>query len=243
MFVDIYGDQGTPTDVPPRSRSILGIPGHLDRPVEFGGLPAGELRRPQLDDLARASSSRRPDATSSSSGRRSGCASGPSASIRAPPTRSGSPSTAIRYARGHHLRRARRARRRVPLGRRRAPLRPEPDRRPRLHRARGAHLRQLAAVRRVRGVPALRLLERARATACPRTSSRAAPTPLLFNALPYVLTLIAVAGVIGRSTPPAADRPSVRQAVAWHASGHGAAWGVARSPASRRSRRSRSRST
>jgi simple sugar transport system permease protein len=29
--------------------------------------------------------------------------------------------------------------------------------------------------------------------------------PLLFNALPYILTIIAVAGVIGRSTPPAAD--------------------------------------
>src|SRR4029453_7847600 len=37
-------------------------------------------------------------------------------------------------------------------------------------------------------------------------------TPLLFNALPYVLTPIAVAGVIGRSIPPAAiGRPYVKQ--------------------------------
>ena len=34
----------------------------------------------------------------------------------------------------------------------------------------------------------------------------------LFQTLPYVLTLIAVAGVIGRSVPPAADgRPYVKQ--------------------------------
>jgi general nucleoside transport system permease protein len=37
-------------------------------------------------------------------------------------------------------------------------------------------------------------------------------TPLLFNTLPYVLTLIAVAGVIGRSIPPAAiGRPYRKQ--------------------------------
>jgi ABC-type uncharacterized transport system permease subunit len=39
-----------------------------------------------------------------------------------------------------------------------------------------------------------------------------APAGVLFQALPYVLTLVAVAGVIGRSTPPAADgRPYVKQ--------------------------------
>src|SRR4029453_16701314 len=39
------------------------------------------------------------------------------------------------------------------------------------------------------------------------------PAPsVLFQALPYVLTLIAVAGVIGRATPPAsAGRPYVKQ--------------------------------
>ena len=37
-------------------------------------------------------------------------------------------------------------------------------------------------------------------------------TPLVFNTLPYVLTLIAVAGVIGRSIPPASiGRPYVKQ--------------------------------
>ena len=36
--------------------------------------------------------------------------------------------------------------------------------------------------------------------------------PVLFQTLPYVLTLIAVAGVIGRSIPPAAiGRPYVKQ--------------------------------
>ena len=52
-------------------------------------------------------------------------------------------------------------------------------------------------------------------TAYPRTSPRAAPRRSSSTRCPYVLTLIAVAGVIGRSIPPASDRPSVRQAVAW----------------------------
>ena len=46
----------------------------------------------------------------------------------------------------------------------------------------------------------------------PAYFAQGSATPLLFNALPYVLTLVAVAGVIGRSTPPAADgRPYVKQ--------------------------------
>jgi general nucleoside transport system permease protein len=44
------------------------------------------------------------------------------------------------------------------------------------------------------------------------SASDSAAWPLLFQTLPYVLTLIAVAGVIGRSIPPAAvGRPYVKQ--------------------------------
>jgi ABC-type uncharacterized transport system permease subunit len=46
----------------------------------------------------------------------------------------------------------------------------------------------------------------------PEYFEQGSSTPLLFNALPYVLTLIAVAGVIGRSIPPAAiGRPYEKQ--------------------------------
>jgi general nucleoside transport system permease protein len=46
----------------------------------------------------------------------------------------------------------------------------------------------------------------------PEYFSAASSTPQLFNILPYVLTLIAVAGVIGRSVPPASvGRPYVKQ--------------------------------
>ena len=44
------------------------------------------------------------------------------------------------------------------------------------------------------------------------STSNSAAWPVLFQALPYVLTLIAVAGIIGRSIPPAADgQPYTKQ--------------------------------
>ena len=44
------------------------------------------------------------------------------------------------------------------------------------------------------------------------SASQSAAWPVLFQALPYVLTLIAVAGIIGRSIPPAADgQPYTKQ--------------------------------
>ena len=81
---------------------------------------------------------------------------------------------------------------------------------PRLHRARRAHLRQVAAVRRLRA-PRSSSASRARSPhRLPDAYGTASGT--LFNALPYVLTLIAVAGVIGRSIPPAAvGRPYRKQ--------------------------------
>jgi simple sugar transport system permease protein len=43
------------------------------------------------------------------------------------------------------------------------------------------------------------------------SESAGIPIDVLFQALPYVLTLIAVAGVIGRSIPPAADGKPYRK--------------------------------
>ena len=46
----------------------------------------------------------------------------------------------------------------------------------------------------------------------PEYFEQGSSAPLLFNALPYILTIIAVAGVVGRSIPPAAvGRPYVKQ--------------------------------
>ena len=84
------------------------------------------------------------------------------------------------------------------------------DRWARVHRPGRADLRQLAPLRCCGGMSPLRLLHRARPAA--RHDRGVESYAVLFQALPYVLTLIAVAGVIGRSIPPAAvGRPYKKQ--------------------------------
>jgi simple sugar transport system permease protein len=96
------------------------------------------------------------------------------------------------------LRRARRARRR--LARERAALlHRQHDRRPRLHRDRGDDRGQVAPGRSRRGVPAVRRTEAAQIA----LQGSNFPSALL-QALPYAVTMLALAGFIGRATPPRA---------------------------------------
>ena len=82
-------------------------------------------------------------------------------------------------------------------------VQPEHDRGPRLHRAGGGDLRQVEA-RAARSRRAL-LFGFSSALAAAAAGVLASRSATLFQALPYVLTLIAVAGLVGRSRPPAAD--------------------------------------
>ena len=81
------------------------------------------------------------------------------------------------------------------------------DERRRVHRARRADLRALATVERVRRRDALRLHARARAPVCRSSASRSATSRSRASSgsrCPYVVTIVVVAGAVGRAIPPAA---------------------------------------
>ena len=96
----------------------------------------------------------------------------------------------------------RRARRRLPVGRLRRLLQPEHDRGPRVHRARRGHLRAAGGPA---GALVATLLFGFSSALADRLPTFSGTLATLFQALPYLLTLIAVAGLIGRSRPPAAS--------------------------------------
>ena len=120
----------------------------------------------------------------------------------------------------------------VSLDRLHAFVQREHDRRPRVHRPGGADLRQVAPLRRIRcRVPVLRLLDRARGAAVRRTSTPGRPTARSSSALPYLLTLVAVAGRRRPDRPTRRGRPPVRPSSSVASESQpGAAWAAIRSP-------------
>ncbi len=157
LFIKIYGTEGTPTGIssdPERDHRLS------RRGSRARELPRRRLRSAQPHDLGRvrSSSSR---CGSWSSRRRSGCASARWASIPRAADTVGINVYAVRYGAVILSGALAAARRRVPLARLRRDVRPEHDRRARVHRARRADLRELATVRRSCRVPPVRLLERA----------------------------------------------------------------------------------
>ena len=118
VFITIYGNNGTPANISNIPDVTISTSGNFFARA-FGSLNLMIWLSILLVILT----------WWSSSGPRSACASARSASTRARPTRSGISVYGIRYAARHALRRARRARRRVPLDRLRPLVQPEHDRR------------------------------------------------------------------------------------------------------------------
>ena len=112
--------------------------------------------------------------------------------------------------RRRRLRHVRGARRGLPLGRLRRVVQQQHDERSRLHRAGGDDLRQVEAVGRPVGV----LLFGFGSAMSDRVSGVNPTLGTLFEALPYVLTLVAVAGLVGPLAAAGGGRNPVREGVA-----------------------------
>ena len=204
FFIEVYTDQGTPGDVssiPSVSLGWLGIPDGSFVDKAFGDWHL-------LIWVALASSSSR---TSSSSARRSAFVCARSASIRRLPTPSASPCTASATARSSSPARSPAS---AASTSRTASRTGSSE-----NMTAGRGFIALAAVIfgrwRPFGAFAACLLfgfTEALALRLPGAYGSDAAWTTLFRALPYVVTLVVVAGVVGRSIPPAAvGRPYVKQ--------------------------------
>jgi general nucleoside transport system permease protein len=112
-------------------------------------------------------------------------------------------------------------------------LREGHERGARLHRARRAHLRQVEALARARRLPSLRL-PRGVGNRYPNLEVVGVTLPVQFmQALPYILTVVILAGFVGRAIPPrAGENPMSRNAedLAAHIRAHAGRRACARGP-------------
>ena len=155
LFIDIYGTEGTPTDIPSIPNVHLGFLGDGFVGDIFGQLNLMIWIAIVLVPLTWVIMFKTPIGL-----RIRSCGEHPRAADTV-----GINVYAVRYGAVIALGDARGRRRGLPLDRLPQLVQREHDRGPRVHRARGADLRKLATVRSGRGVPPVRLLERARAAA------------------------------------------------------------------------------
>ena len=194
LYVDIYGDQGTPDDLPRGARRQAA---HRQPGLHRAGA------RTSRTCSCGAACWRSSSSGWSCSARRAACGCARSARTRKAAETVGIDVLRTRYLAVIASGAPGRARRGVPVDRLRPLLLAEHDRGARVHRAGRADLRPLAAGRRCSAPRCCSASRSALAQRLPEFSPSAAT---LFQALPYVLTLIAVAGIVGRSTPAGGRR-------------------------------------